>query len=167
MIRKSADKDFEEIFNIINDAAIAYKGIIPPDCWYEPYMTQEELKVQIESGVEFSCYIDNNEMIGVMGIQDKTDVELIRHAYVRTKQRNTGIGTLLLRELIRDSTKPILIGTWKAASWAIGFYEKNGFCLVDEEEKNDLLKRYWTISARQVETSVVLVDEKYKRLKDF
>ncbi|MBD1852721.1 GNAT family N-acetyltransferase [Leptolyngbya sp. FACHB-711] len=167
MIRKSADKDFEEIFNIINDAAIAYKGIIPPDCWHEPYMTQEELKVQIESGVEFSCYIDNNEMIGVMGIQDKTDVELIRHAYVRTKQRNTGIGTLLLRELIRDSTKPILIGTWKAASWAIGFYEKNGFCLVAEEEKNDLLKRYWTISARQVETSVVLVDEKYKRLKDF
>ena len=103
-----------------------------------------------------------NEIIGVMGIQDKTDVELIRHAYVRTKQRNKGIGTLLLRELIRDSTKPILIGTWKAADWAIRFYEKHGFCLVDEEEKNRLLKNYWSIPDRQAETSVVLADGKYK-----
>jgi N-acetylglutamate synthase-like GNAT family acetyltransferase len=110
MIRKCTDEDFEEIFNIINDAAIAYKGVIPPDRWHEPYMTKEELKAQIEDGVRFSCYVDNNEIIGVMGIQDKTDIELIRHAYVRTKQRNKGIGTLLLRELIKDSTKPILIG---------------------------------------------------------
>jgi N-acetylglutamate synthase-like GNAT family acetyltransferase len=167
MIRKCADEDFEEIFNIINDAAIAYKGVIPPDRWHEPYMTKEELKAQIEDGVRFSCYVDNNEIIGVMGIQDKTDVELIRHAYVRTKQRNKGIGTLLLRELIKDSTKPILIGTWKAATWAIIFYEKHGFCLVDEEEKNRLLKKYWAIPERQVETSVVLVDEKYKKSKDF
>ena len=162
MIRKGTDEDFDEIFNIINDAAIAYKEVIPPDRWHEPYMLKEELKAQIEEGVRFSCYVDNNEIIGVMGIQDKTDVELIRHAYVRTKQRKKGIGTLLLRELIRDSTKPILIGTWKAAAWAISFYEKNGFCLVDEEEKNRLLKKYWAIPDRQVETSVVLVDEKYK-----
>jgi len=162
MIRKGTDEDLEEIFNIINDAAIAYKGAIPPDRWHEPYMTKEELKAQIEDGVRFSCYVDQNEIIGVMGIQDKTDVELIRHAYVRTKQRKKGIGTLLLRELIRDSTKPILIGTWKAAGWAISFYEKHGFCLVDEEEKNRLLKKYWAIPDRQVETSVVLVDEKYK-----
>jgi N-acetylglutamate synthase-like GNAT family acetyltransferase len=161
MIRKAAAEDFEEIFNVINDAAIAYKGLIPPDCWHEPYMTQRELKAQIEDGVSFSCYVDSNQIIGVMGIQDKTDVELIRHAYVRTQQRNTGIGTLLLRELIKDSTKPILIGTWKAAGWAIRFYEKNGFCLVDEDEKNRLLRKYWTISERQVETSVVLVDQKY------
>jgi N-acetylglutamate synthase-like GNAT family acetyltransferase len=166
MIRKAADEDFEEIFNIINDAAIAYKGVIPPDRWHEPYMTKEELKAQISDGVRFSCYVDNNEIIGVMGIQDKTDVELIRHAYVRTKQRNKGIRTLLLRELIKDSTKPILVGTWKAANWAISFYEKHGFCLV-EEEKNRLLKKYWAIPARQVETSVVLVDEKYKKSKDF
>lgn len=164
MIRKFADEDFEEIFNIINDAAIAYKGVIPPDRWHEPYMTKEELKAQIEDGVRFSCYVDNNEIIGVMGIQDKTDVELIRHAYVRTKQRNKGIGTLLIRELIKDSTKPILVGTWKAAYWAIRFYEKHGFCLVDEEEKNRLLKKYWAIPDRQVETSVVLVDEKYKAI---
>lgn len=166
MIRKSVDEDFEVIFNIINDAAIAYKGVIPPDRWHEPYMTKAELKAQIEDGVRFSCYVDNNEIIGVMGIQDKTDVALIRHAYVRTNQRNKGIGTLLLKELIKDSTKPVLVGTWKAASWAISFYEKNGFCLVDEAEKNHLLKKYWKIPDRQVETSVVLVDEKYKQSKN-
>ena len=162
MIRKGTDEDFEEIFAIINDAAIAYKGVIPPDRWHEPYMTKEELQAQIEEGVRFSCYVDNNELIGVMGIQDKTDVELIRHAYVRTKQRNKGIGTLLFQQLIRDSTKPILIGTWKAADWAIRFYEKHGFRLVEEEEKNRLLKKYWAIPDRQVETSVVLVDGRYK-----
>ena len=101
MIRKGTDQDFEEIFNIINDAAMAYKGVIPPDRWHEPYMTKEGLQTQIEDGVRFSCYIDNDEIIGVMGIQDKTYVELIRHAYVRTKQRNKGIGTLLLRKLTK------------------------------------------------------------------
>jgi len=166
MIRKATDGDFEAIFEIINDAAVAYKGVIPTDRWHEPYMTREELSAQIEEGVRFSCYIDNNEVIGVMGIQDKTDVMLIRHAYVRTRQRSKGIGTRLLRELIRDSTKPILIGTWKAAAWAISFYEKHGFCRVDEAEKNRLLKKYWTIPDRQIETSVVLVDEKYKKSKD-
>jgi N-acetylglutamate synthase-like GNAT family acetyltransferase len=167
MIRQATDEDFDEIFNIINDAAIAYKGIIPPDRWHEPYMTKEELKEQIEDGVRFSCYVDNNEIAGVMGIQDKTDVDLIRHAYVRTKQRQKGIGTLLLQELLRDSKKPILIGTWKAAQWAISFYEKHGFCLVDEQEKNRLLKKYWKIPDRQVETSVVLVEEKHRNSRDF
>jgi len=161
MIRKATDKDFEEIFNIINDAAIAYKGVIPPDRWHEPYMTREELQAQIEEGVRFSCYVDNNEIIGAMGIQDKADVALIRHAYVRTKQRKKGVGSFLLQELIKDEQKPILIGTWKAADWAIRFYEKHGFRLVDEEEKNRLLKKYWAIPDRQVETSVVLVDGKY------
>jgi N-acetylglutamate synthase-like GNAT family acetyltransferase len=167
MIRKATDEDFEEIFNIINDAAIAYKGVIPPDRWHEPYMTKEELRAQIEDGVRFSCYIDNNEIIGVMGIQNKADVELIRHAYVRTKQRKKGVGSLLLQELIKDTKKPILIGTWRAAKWAIRFYEKHGFRLVEEEEKNRLLKKYWAIPDRQVETSVVLVDGKYKGSEDF
>jgi N-acetylglutamate synthase-like GNAT family acetyltransferase len=166
MIRKATDEDFEEIFNIINDAAIAYKGVIPSDQWHEPYMTREELQAQIEDGVRFSCYADNSEIIGVMGIQDKADVALIRHAYVRTKQRKKGVGSLLLQELIKDEQKPILIGTWKAADWAIRFYEKHGFRLVDEEEKNRLLKKYWAIPDRQVETSVVLVDGKYKGSKD-
>lgn len=161
MIRKCTDEDFEAIFNVINDAAKAYKGMIPPDCWHEPYMPKAELKAQIEEGVQFSCYVNDAEIIGVMGIQDRRDVDLIRHAYVRTTQRNKGIGTRLLQELIQDSTKPILIGTWKAAHWAIRFYEKNGFCLVDEAEKNRLLKTYWAIPERQVETSVVLVDQKY------
>ncbi len=161
MIRPGTAEDFEDIFKVINDAAIAYKGVIPPDRWHEPYMSKDELKAQIEDGVQFSCYIDNQEIIGVMGIQDKTEVNLIRHAYVRTQQRNQGIGTRLLRELVKDSTKPILIGTWKAASWAIRFYEKNGFSLVSEEEKTRLLRRYWSIPERQVETSVVLADAKY------
>jgi N-acetylglutamate synthase-like GNAT family acetyltransferase len=167
MIRKTTDEDFEEIFNIINDAAIAYKGVIPPDRWHEPYMTKEELQAQIEDGVRFSCYIDNNEIIGVMGTQDKVDVELIRHAYVRTKQRKKGVGSLLLQGLIKDAKKPILIGTWRAAKWAIRFYEKHGFRLVEEEEKNRLLKKYWAIPDRQVETSVVLVDGKYNESEDF
>jgi N-acetylglutamate synthase-like GNAT family acetyltransferase len=162
MIRKGTGEDFEDIFTIINDAAIAYKGVIPPDRWHEPYMTREELQAQIEDGVQFSCYVDNNEIVGVMGIQDKADVQLIRHAYVRTRQRNKGIGTFLLQELIKDAKKPILIGTWKAAEWAIRFYEKHGFRVVEEEEKNRLLKKYWAIPDRQVETSVVLVDGKYK-----
>src|SRR5262245_46749047 len=143
MIRKATDEDFEEIFIIINDAAIAYKGVIPADRWHEPYMTREELKAQIEDGVRFSCYVDNHEIVGVMGIQDKSDVALIRHAYVRTKQRKKGIGGILLQELMKDAKKPILIGTWKAADWAIHFYEKHGFRLVEEEEKDRLLKKYW------------------------
>ena len=129
-------------------------------------LPKAELQAQIEEGVRFWCYVDNNELIAVMGIQDKADVELIRHAYVRTKQRNKGIGTLLLQELIKDAKKPILIGTWKAANWAIRFYEKHGFRLVEEEEKNRLLKKYWAIPDRQVETSVVLVDGRYKGSKD-
>jgi N-acetylglutamate synthase-like GNAT family acetyltransferase len=166
MIRKSSAEDFEEILDIVNDAAMAYKGVIPPDRWHEPYMTKEELKAQIEDGVNFSCYVDGDEIVGVMGIQDKGKVALIRHAYVRTKRRNSGIGTLLLREQINGSTKPILIGTWKAARWAISFYEKHGFSLVAEEEKNHLLKEYWAIPDRQVETSVVLVDERYEKSKE-
>ena len=165
MIRNATDKDFDEIYNVINDAAIAYKGIIPADRWHEPYMTKEELKTQIEDGVRFSCYIDDNKIIGVMGIQDKKDVDLIRHAYVITRQRKKGIGTILIHELLKDSKKPILIGTWKAAHWAISFYERHGFFVVPEEEKNILLRKYWNIPDRQIETSVVLADAKYNKDK--
>lgn len=161
MIRRCGDGDFEAIYGVINDVAIAYKGIIPGDRWHEPYMPREELREQIADGVQFSAYVDGDAIVGVMGIQDKTEVALIRHAYVRTQRRNQGIGTLLLQELIQDTTQPILIGTWKAADWAIRFYEKNGFRLVDEDEKNRLLRTYWNIPERQVETSVVLVDGRY------
>lgn len=156
MIRRGTDEDFDHILAIINDAAIAYKGVIPPDRWHEPYMSKEELQLQIEDGVRFSCYVEDNEILGVMGIQDKIDVELIRHAYVKTKQRKKGIGSRLLQELMRSAERPILIGTWKAADWAIRFYQKHGFRLVEEQEKNRLLKKYWAIPERQVETSVVL-----------
>lgn len=162
MIRKSAPGDFEAILAIINDAASAYRNVIPPDRWHEPYMPREELAAQIADGVEFSCYVDGDEIVGVMGIQDKGDVRLIRHAYVRTARRNGGIGAQLLRALIAGGSKPILIGTWKAAAWAIAFYEKHGFRRVDDAEKNRLLTTYWTIPARQVETSVVLADQNYR-----
>ncbi len=130
-------------------------------------MTKEELAAQLEEGVRFSCYVDRDEILGVMGLQDKSAVELIRHAYVRTGQRKKGIGSILLKALTKEAKKPILIGTWKAAHWAISFYEKHGFCLVDEEEKNRLLKKYWDIPARQVETSVVLIDKDHQESKDF
>jgi N-acetylglutamate synthase-like GNAT family acetyltransferase len=162
MIRSGTDEDFDEILSIINDAAIAYKDVIPADRWHDPYMTREELQAQIDDGVRFSCYLDGSELVGVMGIQDRHDVNLIRHAYVRTKQRKNGIGTLLLLELINSSKKPVLIGTWKAAHWAISFYEKHGFSLAAETEKTRLLKKYWVIPDRQVETSVVLVDRQYR-----
>lgn len=161
------NEDLEDIFNVINDAATAYKGVIPPDQWHDPYMTRNELQAQIDEGVKFSCYVDGDEIIGVMGVQDREEVLLIRHAYVRTTRRNSGIGTTLLLHLITGSTKPILIGTWKAAHWAITFYEKHGFSVIDEEEKNQLLKKYWTIPDRQIETSVVLVDQAYKSQKLF
>jgi N-acetylglutamate synthase-like GNAT family acetyltransferase len=162
MIRKATDKDFVSILEVINDGAIAYKGIIPADRWHEPYMTAAELQKQMAEGVRFSCYVHQDEIIGVMGIQDKTVVDLIRHAYVRTTHRKQGIGSRLLQELIKTTEKPVLIGTWKAASWAISFYEKHGFRLVDEEEKNFLLRKYWSIPDRQIETSVVLADVKYR-----
>jgi GNAT superfamily N-acetyltransferase len=161
VIRRGNDEDFEAIFDVINDAAMAYKGVIPPDRWHEPYMTREALRADLEGGVRFSCYVDDGEIVGVMGIQDKGDVELIRHAYVRTAQRNRGIGSLLLQELTRAGKKPVLIGTWKAADWAIRFYEKHAFRLAGEQEKNRLLRQYWAIPDRQIETSVVLADAKY------
>jgi N-acetylglutamate synthase-like GNAT family acetyltransferase len=166
MIRPVTKQDFDDVFAIINDAAIAYKGIIPEDRWHEPYMPKEELNAQLEDGVKFSCYIENNQIIGVMGIQDKTDVNLIRHAYVRTTQRKKGIGTLLLQQLINESDKPILIGTWKAATWAVSFYEKHGFTVVSDEDKDTLLRKYWKIPGRQVETSVVLADKTYKEVRN-
>jgi N-acetylglutamate synthase-like GNAT family acetyltransferase len=165
MIRSSSPDDFDAIYTIINNAAIAYKGVIPDDRWHDPYMTRTELQEQIDSSVRFSCYCEDDKVLGVMGIQDKNDVFLIRHAYVLTTSRNKGIGTKLLEELVRNSEKPVLIGTWKAATWAIGFYLKNGFKLVIEAEKDVLLKKYWNIPERQVETSVVLADVRYEAQK--
>jgi N-acetylglutamate synthase-like GNAT family acetyltransferase len=161
MIRKCTEADFEEIFAIINDAAQAYKGVIPADRWHEPYMPREELKREIEDGIFFWGFEDEGVLIGVMGIQDRGDAALIRHAYVRTNKRNHGIGTSLLRFFESGTEKPILIGTWANATWAISFYQKNGYRILPEAEKNRLLRKYWTIPERQVETSVVLASAKW------
>lgn len=163
MITKSDEKkDFNIIYEIINDASIAYKGIIPIDRWKEPYMSKEELKIQMSEGVKFWNYEERKEILGVMGIQFKNDVTLIRHAYVRTIARKKGIGGKLLKHLIDMAKTPILIGTWADASWAISFYKKHGFRLLPNEEKNRLLKIYWSIPERQVETSIVLASEEWK-----
>ncbi len=154
--------DFDTIYEIINDASIAYKGIIPPDRWKEPYMPKDELQIQINEGVEFWKYVENGNILGVMGIQYKDNVTLIRHAYVRTAVRQKGIGGKLLKHLITMSETPVLIGTWADADWAIRFYLKHDFRQVSEEEKEILLRKYWTIPERQVETSVVLASENWK-----
>ena len=159
MIRRCKEADFNAIFEIINDAAQAYKGVIPQDRWHEPYMSHAELRAQIDDGIIFWGLEDDGRLLGVMGIQDKGDVTLIRHAYVVPRAQKRGIGKKLLKYLQSMTEKPILIGTWAAASWAVSFYQKSGYTLVSEEEKNRLLKRYWSIPERQVETSVVLANQ--------
>jgi N-acetylglutamate synthase-like GNAT family acetyltransferase len=158
MIRLSEPDDMAVIYEIINDSAQPYKGIIPADRWQEPYMTRQELAEQIEDGVMFWCYQDKSTITGVMGIQSKGDVTLIRHAYVRSNHRNSGVGGQLLSHLCQRVTTPVLIGTWAAASWAIKFYQKHGFSLLVGDEKDKLLRKYWRIPQRQVETSVVLTN---------
>jgi len=158
MIRKCEEKDFETVYSIINDAAAAYRGVIPEDRWKEPYMTKEELRHGMSQGIVFWGYEDNNQLVGVMGIQNLLEVTLIRHAYVRTVMRNMGIGGQLLSFLRKQTTRPILIGTWASAVWAVRFYQKNGFVLVSPSEKDRLLKKYWSVPERQIETSVVLAE---------
>lgn len=162
MIVKSEPTDFKEIYATINDGASAYRGIIPADRWHEPYMTAAELNEQIADGVQFWIYRQDDEVLGVMGIQYKNPVTLIRHAYVRTKDRKKGIGSKLLKHLCDLTAHPILIGTWADAKWAIEFYEKHGFRLLVEDEKNKLLRKYWTIPVRQIETSVVLASSDWE-----
>jgi GNAT superfamily N-acetyltransferase len=161
MIRHCDHRDFEQIYAVINNAAQAYKGIIPPDVWNEPYMSKDELQHEINEGVVFWGYEEGGELVGVMGIQQVQDVTLIRHAYVRTNRRRQGIGSKLLSYLREQTTRPILIGTWADAIWAIRFYKKHGFQLVTLEEKDRLLRKYWSISERQIETSIVLADQKW------
>ena len=161
MIRRCDNNDFEIIYSIINDAAEAYNGVIPADRWKVPYMPREELQHEIDEGVVFWGYEEDGQLLGVMGIQDVQDVTLIRHAYVRTVKQRLGIGGKLLSDLRKKTTRPILIGTWADAVWTIHFYEKHGFRSVSREEKYLLLRKYWSIPKRQVETSVVLADEKW------
>jgi GNAT superfamily N-acetyltransferase len=161
VIRACSAADAPQIFAIVNDAAQAYKGIIPADRWHDPYMPMEQLQSEMAAGVRF-CGYEEGGLLGVMGIQDRGDVDLIRHAYVRTASRNKGIGRQLLEYLEATSEKPVLIGTWAAATWAIRFYEKNGYRLLSREDTVRLLKKYWSIPDRQVETSVVLASARFR-----
>lgn len=157
-IRACATADRKAICAIINDAAEAYRGIIPADRWHDPYMSLADLDAEIAVDVRFFGYGRDGALLGVMGTQAVKDVTLIRHAYVRTATRRQGIGAQLLAHLRTLSDRPVLIGTWAAAVWAVAFYEKFGFRRVGEAEKNRLLATYWSIPERQIETSVVLAD---------
>jgi N-acetylglutamate synthase-like GNAT family acetyltransferase len=161
VIRRSGEADFAAMLSIVNDAARAYRGVIPVDRWHEPYMSAGELATEIADGVVFWVAEQDGRLAGVMGIQDKGDVALVRHAYVAPTTQRAGVGTKLLRHVEALVDKPILIGTWAAASWAIDFYRRNGFTVVSSGDKDRLLRTYWSIPARQIETSVVLADGRW------
>jgi GNAT superfamily N-acetyltransferase len=157
LIRELLPTEFSSILKIVNDASQVYRSVIPDDRWKEPYMSAEELEKEIEDGVRFYGWVENNDILGVMGIQLREDVTLIRHSYVLTKYQGKGIGGKLLVHLKNLSKTPeILVGTWEDATWAIKFYEAHNFELVSPQKKNKLLRKYWIIPERQIETSVVL-----------
>ena len=159
-VRACREDEFSRMHFIINDAAVAYRGVIPDDRWHEPYMPEEELEAEIAAGVRFlGWYTPPGTLLGVMGSQDVQDVTLIRHAYVLRASQRGGIGSALIDALLQASKRPLLVGTWKAASWAVAFYERHGFRLV--EDAATVLRRYWTIPDRQIETSVVLADRRW------
>jgi GNAT superfamily N-acetyltransferase len=157
-IRPCRDDERATILGIVNAAAEAYRGVIPADRWHEPYMDESELDREIAAGVAFWGYETGGELVGVMGIQPVDDVDLIRHAYVLPSSQGSGVGRALLEHLRGSTDRRILVGTWAAAEWAIRFYRRNGFELVSPERTAALLRRYWDIPGRQIETSVVLAD---------
>src|SRR3954467_9698117 len=155
-IRPCRDDDREAILGNVNAAAEAYRGVIPEDRWHEPYMPMEQLEAEIAAGGEFWGYEDGGVLLGIMGIQPVRDVNLIRHAYVAPERQGRGIGGALLEHLLGVATRPMLVGTWAAATWAIPFYERHGFEYVGPERTAELLRSYWDIPDRQIDTSVVL-----------
>lgn len=156
MIRSCVENDFQAIESVINEAAQAYRGVIPADRWHEPYMSAPALQAEIDAGVKFWGWEETGQLMGVMGIQRVRDVQLIRHAYVRKEHQSKGIGGALLRFLVAQEPGAILVGTWASAEWAVRFYQRHGFRLVSRAEKDELLNTYWSIPVRQRETSVVL-----------
>ena len=158
MLRKCRQDETPQMLGIINAAAEAYRGVIPADCWHEPYMAAAELAAELRAGVEFWGYERDGALVGVMGTQAVRDVELIRHAYVAPAWQGHGVGTALIARLRALAVRPMLVGTWAAATWAIRLYERHGFELTDPQVSRRLLASYWRISERQMETSVVLAD---------
>ena len=156
VIRRCRDDEREAIFAIVNAAAEVYRDVIPPDRWHEPYMPMDELEGEIAAGVEFWGCEDEGALLGIMGIQAVRDVDLIRHAYVLPEHQGRGIGGALLEHIMRAAGRRVLVGTWAAAEWAVRFYRRHGFRQVTPEQKDELLRTYWSIPERQVETSVVL-----------
>jgi N-acetylglutamate synthase-like GNAT family acetyltransferase len=161
LIRRSREADLVAMLEIVNAAAQAYRGVIPADRWRDPYMPRDELEEEIADGVVFWVEEEEGRLLGIMGIQDKQEVALVRHAYVAPTAQKKGVGTRLLRHVQSLTHKPVLVGTWAAASWAIEFYRRNGFSAVSNADKDCLLRRYWSIPERQVETSVVLADRRW------
>jgi GNAT superfamily N-acetyltransferase len=157
-IRPCRDDERGAILAIVNDAAEAYRGVIPADRWHEPYMSTRELDGEIAAGVEFWGYEAGGALVGIMGIQSLGDVDLIRHAYVSPGSQRHGVGSALLDRLARSAERQVLVGTWTAADWAISFYRRHGFEPVSRERTTELLRTYWTIPDRQIETSVVLAN---------
>ena len=161
MITEYTKNDISKILYVINDAALIYKGIIPDNCWHNPYMSKQKLMIEFTKGVRMFGYNKNNKLVGVMGIQELNNVTLIRHAYTLTQHQGKGKGSELLKFLLeKNKNSHLLVGTWKSAKWAIKFYEKFGFTVHSAERSALLLKKYWTIPSKQIENSVVL--EKYK-----
>jgi N-acetylglutamate synthase-like GNAT family acetyltransferase len=160
VIRLCAPNETAAILSIVNAGAEAYRGVIPDDCFHDPYMTPRQLQGDIAAGVSFWGYESDGELIGVMGLQHVADVDLIRHAYVSPSSQGRGVGSALLTHLQDSATCPMLVGTWAHAVWAIRFYERHGFALVPRDETPALLRKYWSISHRQIETSVVLTSRR-------
>ena len=157
MIKKYTKNDTSKILHIINDASLRYKGIIPDNCWHEPYMSEQELIDELSDGVRMFGYHHNSKLIGVIGIQEVKDVILIRHAYTLTSHQGKGTGSALLKYLLKKNhNSSLLVGTWRNATWAIQFYKKFGFILQTKNQSALLLKKYWKISSKQIKNSVVL-----------
>ena len=157
MISEYTQNDTSKILHVINDASLRYKGVIPDNCWKEPYMSEQELIDEFSDGVRMFGYHQNNKLIGVIGIQEKKDVTLIRHAYTLTSHQGKGTGSALLEYLLKKKQNSrLLVGAWRNATWAIRFYEKFDFILRAKEQSSLLLKKYWKITSKQIENSVVL-----------
>lgn len=161
-MRPATDADLRSVLAVINDAAEAYRGVIPADCWHRPYMTERALRREVGDGVRFWVIEVGGAVVAAMGLQAVRDVTLIRHAYVAREHQRTGLGGTLLEQLRSRSERPMLVGTWRAATWAVAFYRRHGFELLPDGEAQRLLRRYWSVPARQMAASVVLADSRWQ-----